>query len=94
MAPKLAKVGNLDYSFHGVYGIWVGSQSRHKSSPAATPRMSPKISRESSAQSFKEALDEGDMPMVDTLKPLQRNVALLACGLAFDVEGFERELVS
>ncbi|KAI9249265.1 WD40-repeat-containing domain protein [Sporodiniella umbellata] len=96
MAPKLSKVGNLDYSFHGVYGIWVGSQSRHKSSPANTPRLtsSPKISRESSTQSLKDSLDEGDMPMVQTNKLLQRNVALFACGLAFDAEGFEKELVS
>ncbi|KAG0743717.1 hypothetical protein G6F63_007654 [Rhizopus arrhizus] len=95
MAPKLSKVGNLDYSFHGVYGIWVGSQSRQKSSPAATPRMaSPRISREPSAQNVKDTLDEGDLPMVETSKPLQRNVALMACGLAFDREGFEKELVS
>ncbi|KAG1240382.1 hypothetical protein G6F68_017717 [Rhizopus microsporus] len=55
---------------------------------------SPRISREPSAQNVKDTLDEGDLPMVETSKPLQRNVALMACGLAFDREGFEKELVS
>ncbi|CAO3664754.1 unnamed protein product [Rhizopus microsporus] len=96
IAPKLSKVGNIDYSFHGVYGIWMGSHSRQKSSsPAATPRLSsPRLSREPSTQSVKDLFGGGDMPMVETARVLQRNIALIACGLALNNDEFEVELRS
>lgn len=96
IAPKLSKVGNIDYSFHGVYGIWMGSHSRQKSSsPVATPRLSsPRLSREPSTQSVKDLFGGGDMPMVETARVLQRNIALIACGLALNNDEFEVELRS
>lgn len=96
IAPKLSRVGNIDYSFHGVYGIWMGSHSRQKSSsPVATPRLSlPRLSREPSTQSVKDLFGGGDMPMVETAKVLQRNIALIACGLALNNDEFEVELRS
>lgn len=106
ISTKLSKISNADYSFHGVYGIWMGSQSRNsKSSPANTPRSSasPKLSRQSSNQRTKVAEDIADinidvdasnsLPMVETSKSAQRNLALSACGFAFDIKGFELELI-
>lgn len=106
ISTKLSKIGNADYSFHGVYGIWMGSQSRNnKSSPANTPRSgaSPKLSRQPSNQRPKATEDivdvnidvdtSNNLPMVDTAKSAQRNLALSACGFAFDIKGFEIELI-
>lgn len=106
ISTKLSKIGNADYSFHGVYGIWMGSQSRNnKSSPANTPRSSasPKLSRQASNQRPKVIEDVVDvnleidtgnnLPMVNTAKAAQRNLALSACGFAFDIKGFEIELI-
>ncbi|KAI8990275.1 hypothetical protein BDB01DRAFT_841998 [Pilobolus umbonatus] len=104
IAPRLSKVNNADYSFHGVYGIWMGSQSRNKSSPANTPRsnQSPKMMRQSpglrpkakeDAAVTDESIETADiLPMVNTTKAAQRNLALSACGFAFDIKGFEVEL--
>lgn len=104
ISAKMAKVGNTDYSFHGVYGIWIGSQGRNsKSSPANTPRIdgSPKLARPPSSSRIKEDITPSDanndpandLPMVDTARAAQRHLALTACGFDFDVKGFERELV-
>ncbi len=102
ISTKLSKIGNADYSFHGVYGIWIGSQGRsNKSSPANTPRIngSPKLPRQSSNPKARDELipevtdTTNNLPMVDTAKAAQRQLALSACGFAFDIQGFERELV-
>jgi hypothetical protein len=109
ISTKLSKIGNADYSFHGVYGIWMGSQGRNsKSSPANTPRSnnaSPKLTRQSSspqkrtedssapAEMTNVSDTANNLPMVETAKSAQRNLALMACGFAFDLKGFERELI-
>lgn len=109
ISTKLSKIGNTDYSFHGVYGIWMGSQGRNsKSSPANTPRSnaaSPKLSRQSSnprraddstapaPAELTSADTTNQLLMVETAKAAQRNLALMACGFAFDLRGFERELI-
>lgn len=104
ISTKLSKIGNTDYSFHGVYGIWIGSQGRNsKSSPANTPRIngSPKLTRPSSNPRIKEDTlpvdantdPANNLPMVETARAAQRHLALSACGFAFDVKGFEKELV-
>ncbi|KAG2235345.1 hypothetical protein INT48_004964 [Thamnidium elegans] len=107
ISTTLSKVGNADYSFHGVYGIWMGSQGRNNRSPANTPRSnsSPKLSRQASNQrkitedtTTIAGLDTTDptnhLPMVNTAKYAQRNLALSACGFAFDIQEFELELVT
>ncbi|KAL9545952.1 hypothetical protein PS6_007927 [Mucor atramentarius] len=109
ISTKLSKIGNADYSFHGVYGIWTGSQGRtsKSSSPASTPRVgaSPKLPRQTpsplklkendTTATMAEKLNDtsNHLPMVETAKSAQRNLALSACGFGFDVKGFERELV-
>lgn len=109
ISTKLSKIGNADYSFHGVYGIWTGSQGRtsKSSSPASTPRVgaSPKLPRQTpsplklkendTTATMAEKLNDTSnyLPMVETAKSAQRNLALSACGFGFDVKGFERELV-
>ncbi|GAA5812870.1 hypothetical protein MFLAVUS_006329 [Mucor flavus] len=107
ISTRLSKVGNADYSFHGVYGIWMGSQGRNNRSPANTPRSnsSPKLTRQASLQrkiiedtTATDDLDTTDptnnLPMVNTAKYAQRNLALSACGFAFDIQEFELELVA
>lgn len=96
IAPKLSKIGNVDYSFHGIYGIWFGSRSI--SSPANTPRSSPKIPRQQQpqvkAKEGMEVIDKSNsLPMVNTNKLAQRRLALSACGFDFDLKSFEDELV-
>lgn len=96
------KVGNTDYSFHGVYGIWMASQNRNNKSPSHTPRTSsPKLQRYNTSRA-KEATSidnsnngstEDNLKIVDTVKLLQRQLALSACGFASDTKGFERELI-
>lgn len=109
ISTKLAKIGNADYSFHGVYGIWMGSQGRNnRSSPASTPRTntSPKMSRQHPSNQRKIIEDttaadlnlntdpSNNLPMVNTTKYVQRNLALSACGFAFNIQEFELELVA
>ncbi|KAI8647874.1 WD40-repeat-containing domain protein [Parasitella parasitica] len=111
ISSKLSKIGNVDYSFHGVYGIWTGHQGRNgkSSSPASSsprngsslsktprPSSSPAKSRENDGASpLTDKLNDMSnyLPMVDTAKSAQRNVALSACGFGFDAKGFERLLV-
>ncbi|KAI9480747.1 MAG: hypothetical protein EXX96DRAFT_191846 [Benjaminiella poitrasii] len=102
-ASKLSKAGPMDYSFHGVHGIWMGSQAHNiHLSPSATPRAgsSLKIFRQ---QTFNKQKEEAEaieatndsflLPMAETNKLLQRNLALIACGFASDVREFEKELI-
>ncbi|KAI8050673.1 uncharacterized protein B0P05DRAFT_563144 [Gilbertella persicaria] len=100
MSTKLSKIGNIDYSFHGVYGIWMGSSSRHRSSPSSTPRtsQSPKPPRQTPTLKLKDTETSpletaNDLPMVETAKSAQRTIALASCGFGFDTKGFERELI-
>ncbi|KAI8890822.1 hypothetical protein K501DRAFT_236548 [Backusella circina FSU 941] len=109
ISAGLSKVGNVDYSFHGVYGIWTGpGTSGRRSSPANTPRpnSSPKARSQSSIRShYSKSKDDsynpyektGDstnsLPMAQTSKLGQRNIALSACGSAFDANEFEKKLI-
>lgn len=102
ISTKLSKIGSTDYSFYGIYGIWMGSQHRHRSSPASTPRQShsPKPSRQlshpmklSDTESNPLTDVANDLPMVETARSAQRIIALSVCGFAFDTKGFENELI-
>ncbi|KAI8967392.1 WD40-repeat-containing domain protein, partial [Mycotypha africana] len=99
ISGKLSKIGGVDYSFEGVYGICMDSNTNSNnrpSSPAAiTSRsVSPKVTRHTTSVTLKNLVSSSAtrLTMVDTHKPTLRYLALSACGFAFDSEGFEKVL--
>ncbi|KAI7903729.1 uncharacterized protein BX663DRAFT_507393 [Cokeromyces recurvatus] len=97
VASKLSKIGSMDYSFHGVYGIWMSSQAhRNHSSSSASSRLDStrQISHNrKEVENLETTNDSFLLPMVETNKLLQRNLALTTCGFTLDIREFEQELV-
>ncbi|OAD70468.1 hypothetical protein PHYBLDRAFT_182399 [Phycomyces blakesleeanus NRRL 1555(-)] len=109
MSKGTAQIGNIDYSFQGVYGIWMGPGSQgRKASPASTPRLGNSqmqarqppqkqnrgMAPENDTQANSGAVpDENDLGMVSTAKLAQRRLALKVCGFGFNPAELESQLV-
>ncbi|CAG8733516.1 7839_t:CDS:10, partial [Dentiscutata erythropus] len=89
-----ATIGNVDFSFQGVYSIWTASvPSSKKQSPISTPKTSsPRSTPEKVDQGL---VDDNEIPIVPTSKLSQRKLALAMCGWDFgkkELENVIREL--
>lgn len=85
-----ATIGNVDFSFQGVYSIWTASVlSSKKQSPISTPKTS---SPRSTPEKADQGPDDNEIPIVNTSKLSQRKLALAMCGWDFGKKELENEI--
>ncbi|KAI7863038.1 hypothetical protein BDF14DRAFT_1848124 [Spinellus fusiger] len=109
MSKGSAQIGNIDYSFQGVYGIWMGPGAQgRKASPSSTPHLghallntrptfSPKgLKNNTSIEEEKQEVPieaKDELGIAPTARLAQRKLALAVCGFGFTANEFENQLV-
>ncbi|CAJ0758172.1 7472_t:CDS:10 [Entrophospora sp. SA101] len=85
-------IGNIDFSFHGIHSVWTASinSGGRRTSPMSTPRASPP--KPTTERPDPVNMDYDEIPIVSTIKPLQRKLCLTICGWGFGVKELEDTL--